>query len=336
LIDRWRAGRSRWLRLRLRPADRVISAGFTYALSVAVSGSAGVERRTAVADLSRGVVEYRLERRGPRTVLMMHGGHMRASLPLGEEVFADAGYTVLAPSRPGYGRTPITTGTSLEGFAGVVAELCDQLGIGSVAAVVGQSAGGPGAVTMAARCPALVERLILQSAVGPLAWPDRRMQLGGRVVFSPRTEHLTWALMHILVRRAPAVGLRLLLRDLSVQPVRPVEAALAEPHRALAAALFGRMRSGSGFSADLRNFTDTAGYRETAAGVGQAALVIASPADGAVPFAHARALADALPNARLIASRAPGHFIWFGDDYPAIAAIITSFLEADPADPAGS
>lgn len=64
-----------------------------------------MERPTQVADLSRGVVEYRLDRRGPRTVLMMHGGHMRASLPLGEEVFADAGYTILAPSRPGYGRT---------------------------------------------------------------------------------------------------------------------------------------------------------------------------------------------------------------------------------------
>jgi pimeloyl-ACP methyl ester carboxylesterase len=303
-----------------------------YGLSVAVSsGLAGVERPTEVAGLSGGVVEYRLERRGPRTVLMMHGGHMRASLPLGEEVFADAGYTVLAPSRPGYGRTPVTAGTSLDGFADVTAELCGQLGIGSVAAVVGQSAGGPSAVTMAARYPALVERLILQSAVGPLAWPGRLTRLGSRVVFSSRTEHLTWALMHTLVRRMPAVGLRLLLRNLSVQPAGQVVAALAEPDRALTAALFERMRSGSGFCADLRNFTDTIGYRRTAAGIGQAALVIAGPADGAVPFAHARALADALPNARLITSRASTHFIWFGDDYPAIAAAITSFLETDPA-----
>jgi pimeloyl-ACP methyl ester carboxylesterase len=300
---------------------------------VATSEPTGAERPTEVANLSRGLVEHRLERRGPRTVLMMHGGHMRASLPLGEEVFADAGYTVLAPSRPGYGRTPLTTGTSLEGFAEVAAELCDHLGIGSVAAVVGQSAGGPSAVTMAARYPSLVERLILQSAVGPLAWPDRRTRLGSRVVFSPRTEHLTWALLHTLVRRTPAVGLRLLLRDLSVQPTGPALDALAGPHRALAAALFKRMRSGSGFSADLRNFTDTTSYRDTAADVGQAALVIASPADGAVPFAHAQALADALPNARLITSRAPSHFIWFGDDYPAIAATITSFLETGPAAP---
>lgn len=299
----------------------------SYGLSVVVNEPAGVERPTQVAVLSRGAVEYRLERRGPRTVLMMHGGHMRAALPLGEEAFADAGYTVLAPSRPGYGRTPLTAGASPEEFAAVVAELCDQLGIDSVAAVVGQSAGGPSAVTMAARHPRLVERLVLQSAVGPLAWPDRRTRLGGRVVFSPRVEYLTWAMMHALVRRAPAVGLRLLFRDLSLQPVGQVLAALTDPHRALAVALFERMRSGSGFTADLRN---TTGYRETAADVGQAALVIASPADGAIPFAHAQALADLLPNARLITSRASSHFIWFGEDYPAIAATISSFLAADP------
>jgi len=290
--------------------------------------SAGVARPTETADLSRGTVEYRIERRGPRTVLMMHGGHLRASLPLGEEVFADAGYTLLAPSRPGYGRTPITTGTSVQGFAEVVAELCEHLGIGSVAAVVGQSAGGPSAVTLAARHPALVRRLILQSAVGPLAWPDRRTSLGGRVLFGPRTEYLTWALTHMLVRRTRTAGLRLLLRDLSVQPVGSVLATLSEPHRALTVALFEHMRSGHGFRADLRNLTDTTAYRETAGHVGQPALVIASRTDGAVPFAHAEALADALPDARLIASRAPGHFIWFGDDYPAVAAAMLGFLEA--------
>ncbi|MBO2448824.1 alpha/beta hydrolase [Actinomadura barringtoniae] len=280
-----------------------------------------VERPTEVVELSRGVVEYRLERRGPRVVLMMHGGHMRASLPLGEEVFAEAGFTVLAPSRPGYGRTPV----GVAGFSEVVAELCERLGIGSVAAAVGQSAGGLSAVSMAARCPDLVERLILQSAVGPLAWPGRWTRLGSGVAFGPRTERLTWGLLHSLVRRWPGAGLRLLLRDLSVEPVGVV---LDEVNRALVAGLFERMRSGSGFAADLRDFRDVAGYREIAAGVGQAALVIASPQDGAVPFAHGEALADVLPNARLVISRASSHFVWFGEDYPAIAETICGFLDS--------
>jgi pimeloyl-ACP methyl ester carboxylesterase len=95
---------------------------------------------------------------------------------------------------------------------------------------------------------------------------------------------------------------------------------------------YGRtpVTGGSGFRAGLRNFTDIAGYRETAAGAAQAALVIASPTDGAVPFAHARTLADALPSARLIASQAPGHFTWFSDDYPAIAAPARAPLHVCP------
>ncbi len=55
-------------------------------------------------------------------------------------------------------------------------------------------------------------------------------------------------------------------------------------------------------------------------------LVIAAPHDGAVPFAHARSLADAIPGAHLVVSQAPSHFIWFADDYPTIAATITDFL----------
>jgi pimeloyl-ACP methyl ester carboxylesterase len=97
---------------------------------------------------------------------------------------------------------------------------------------------------MAARHPALVERLILQSAVGPLPWPDRRTYLGAQAVFAPRTEAATWALVHALVRRAPDTGLRLLLRDLTALPVRDVVARLRPEHRETPVSLFSRMRPG--------------------------------------------------------------------------------------------
>ena len=67
-------------------------------------------RPTAMAFLPAGRVEYRLDRRGDAVVVVFHGGHVRAGLAVGEEVFAAAGCTILAPSRPGYGRTPLSTG----------------------------------------------------------------------------------------------------------------------------------------------------------------------------------------------------------------------------------
>ncbi|MFJ8112534.1 alpha/beta fold hydrolase [Streptomyces sp. NPDC096132] len=251
---------------------------------------------------------------------------MRAGLALGEDVFSGAGCSLLVPSRPGYGGTPVTTGGSATGFADVTAALCGQLGVTRVTAVVGTSGGGPTAVAMAARHPDLVERLILQSAVGPVPWPGHRTYLGAHAVFAPRTEPATWALVHALVRHAPDAALRMLLRDLTVLPVRKVVAGLRPEHRETAIALFTRMRSGHGFLNDLHDLRAGPDLGRLATEVEQPGLVIASGHDGAVPFAHARSLAAVLRRAELLESLADSHFVWFGDDWPAIAARIRDFL----------
>ncbi|QFG24123.1 alpha/beta fold hydrolase [Actinomadura sp. WMMB 499] len=285
------------------------------------------EPPTRLLDLAAGAVEYRLEERGPRTVLMLHGGHMRAGIALGEDVFADAGCTVLAVSRPGYGRTPVTTGTTPDGFADVLAGLCAELGTGSLAAVVGQSAGGPTALALAARHPDLVERLILQSAVGLPPWPDRRTRLAAAAAFHPRTEAATWALVRTLARRAPGLALRLLLPDLTSRPTGEVLSGLGDADRNVLLGLFGRMRSGSGFRNDVRVMAAPDGARRAAAAeVRRPTLVIASRDDGSVPYSHALSLAEAIPDARLVTSGASSHMIWLGDGYRDVAAAITAFL----------
>jgi pimeloyl-ACP methyl ester carboxylesterase len=282
-----------------------------------------VERPTTVAELDAGRIEYRLERRNDATVVVLQGGHMRAGLALGEDVFANAGYTVLTPSRPGYGRTPLSTGTSVTAFTDIVNKLCEHLGITKVAAVVGISGGGPTAVTMAARHPGLVDRLILQSAVGWLPFPDRVTRLGAHLVFAAATEHATWGAIHRLMRVAPDAGLRLLLRGLTTRPVREVMADLRAEDRATLIALFSRMRSGRGFLNDFRPTPDPT------AEVCQPTLVIATRSDGGVPFDHAQSLAAAIRFAELLESGADSHFIWFGPDWPTIAEKILAFLATD-------
>lgn len=284
----------------------------------------GVQRPTAVACLPGGQVEYRLERRGGAVVVVFHGGHMRAGLALGEEVFAEAGYTVLVPSRPGYGRTPLSTGTSVAGFTDIVRTLCGQLGISRIAAVVGVSGGGPTAVTMAARHGDLVDRVVLISAVGWLPWPDRRTRLGAHVVFTAATGYLTWAGVRLLARVAPGTCLRLLLRGLSTRPVGEVVPGIAAADRALLLALFAAMRSGRGFLNDLSPTPDVT------ADVDQPTLVIATRNDRGVPFAHAESLADAIPHAELVESQADSHFVWCAPDWPVIAERIRVFLDTDP------
>jgi pimeloyl-ACP methyl ester carboxylesterase len=280
-------------------------------------------RPTAITCLPAGQVEYRLDRRGDAVVVVFHGGHVRAGLALGEEVFADAGCTILVPSRPGYGRTPLSTGTAVEGYTDVVRELCAHLGIARVAAAVGISGGGPTAATLAARHADLVERLILVSAVGWLPFPDRRTRLGARLGFTAMTEHLTWAGVHTLARVAPGACLRMMLRSLSTRPVDEVVAALRAEDRAMLLALFAQMRSGRGFLNDLRPTPDIT------ARIDQPTLVIATRTDGGVPFAHAWSLASTIRHAELVESRAHSHFVWLGADWPAIAERIRAFLDTD-------
>ncbi|HEX6335547.1 MAG TPA: alpha/beta hydrolase [Jiangellaceae bacterium] len=281
-------------------------------------------RPTIVAHIDDGPVEYRLDQRGNSTVVVFHGGHMHAGLALGEDVLTGLGYSVLVPSRPGYGKTPVTTGGSPDGFGRVVRQLCERLGIERIAAVVGISAGGPTAVAMAAGYPQVVQRLILQSAVGTLPWPDRRTRLAAHVAFNGVTEKVTWALVRGLMRRVPNVGLRLLLRDLTTKPTGEVIAALNDKDRATLLALFTGMRSGRGFLNDLR-----CGPAPTLE-ISQPTLIIASRHDRSVPFAHAEALARGIPRAKLVVSKADSHLIWFGVDYPMITDKIRRFLSSDP------
>jgi len=281
-------------------------------------------RPTALARLPAGQVEYRLDRRGDTVVLIFHGGHVRAGLALGEEVFAAAGCTVLVPSRPGYGRTPLSTGTSVEAFTDVVRALCAHLGIARVAAVVGISGGGPTAATMAARYADLVERLILISAVGWLPFPDRRTRLGAHLGFTAMTERLTWAGVRTLARVAPDTCLRLMLASLSTRPASEVAAALRTDDRAMLMALFAQMRSGGGFLNDLRPTPDITSR------IDQPTLVIATRTDRGVPFTHAQSLASTIRHAELVESRAHSHFVWLGPDWPAIAERIRVFLDIDP------
>jgi pimeloyl-ACP methyl ester carboxylesterase len=283
-----------------------------------------LEQPTTVAGLPGGAVEYRLDRRGRAVVLVFHGGHTRAGLALGEDVFAAAWCTLLAPSRPGYGRTPPSTGGSVEGYTDVVRSLCAELGITRVAAVVGISAGRRTAATMAARHADLVERLILVSAVSWLPYPDRWTRLGARLAFASWSEPGTWGAIRTLLRIAPDVCLRLMLASLSTRPPGEVVAGLRPEDRALLLALFASMRSGRGFLTDLRPTPDVT------ARIVQPTLVIATRTDGGVPFAHAQSLVDTIRHAELVESRADSHLVWLGPDWPAIADRIRVFLNADP------
>ncbi len=284
----------------------------------------GVSTAVRTVSLPSGRVEYRYQRRGPRTVLICHGGHLRAGIPVGEDVFEQAGFSVLAPSRPGYGATPLTAGPGPDRFADVVRELWRHLDLSGVDVVVGFSAGGPLAVALAARFPDEVGALVLQSARSSLPWPDPLTQTLAAAFFEPNWQALALAGAHTWMGLMPDVWLLSLLATMSRRPAQQVLADLSPIERHEIRRLFSRMRSGPGFATDLRDVPDAALERA----VTQPTLVVASPHDALLPFAHAEHLAATIESAELFISSSFSHLLWYGSGAAATSARIGAFAAA--------
>ncbi len=119
--------------------------------------------RSEVANLPAGEMEFALRGSG-KPVLIFHsapGGYDQA-LALGG-FLEEAGFQILAPSRPGYLRTPLSTGPTSQKQAEASAELLDHLEIPRVA-VVGFGWGGSTAMEFARRFPDRTSALVLVSA----------------------------------------------------------------------------------------------------------------------------------------------------------------------------
>ena len=66
-----------------------------------------------LAATASGLTEYSRAGTGP-AVLLVHGGHSNCGEEFGVPELLDAGFSVVIPSRPGYGRTPLSTGPTAE------------------------------------------------------------------------------------------------------------------------------------------------------------------------------------------------------------------------------
>jgi len=120
-----------------------------------------IDTMSRVVQTPMGPVQYRqVGAPAGQTLLYLHGtpgGCDQAPQPRD-------GFQTVAPSRPGYLATPLSTGASPAEQADACAALLDTLGIPS-AVVMGVSGGGPAALAFAERHPERTRALILWVAV---------------------------------------------------------------------------------------------------------------------------------------------------------------------------
>ena len=119
----------------------------------------------------QGVIEYCDAGQGP-PILYFHGtGAGCDSVFILEQWLLDDGFRVIAPNRPGYYGTPLTSGRSASECADLAAALLESLHVDRVA-VIGTSGGGLAACRFASLRPARTACLVLQCAVAhPFSTP---------------------------------------------------------------------------------------------------------------------------------------------------------------------
>jgi pimeloyl-ACP methyl ester carboxylesterase len=109
-------------------------------------------------------VNYRDEGAGEQAVVFVHGFPFQASMWEPQiPVAAEAGYRVVVPDLPGFGRSAVPadrSAYSIDGYADLIAALVDELDLGRVV-LVGLSMGGYIVLAVARRHPEVLAGLVL-------------------------------------------------------------------------------------------------------------------------------------------------------------------------------
>ncbi len=115
---------------------------------------------SSICETEMGPLEYAIIGEGS-PVLSFHGGPGGYDQPLYLfDFFAEAGLSLISISRPGYLRTPLSTGKTIGEQADAAAALLDKLGYDKVG-VVGASAGGPPTYEFAIRHPGKTAAIVV-------------------------------------------------------------------------------------------------------------------------------------------------------------------------------
>jgi pimeloyl-ACP methyl ester carboxylesterase len=142
-----------------------------------------------------------------KPVLYCHGhpGSRLDPLLFDQDLLRRSGVRIIAPDRPGIGRSDFLPARRIIDWPGDVCELMDLLGIPEFA-VLALSAGGPFAAAAAHALPERVSRLVLVSSLGRFDIPGGTSGMGPGLLYFRLGQRLPWLVK--LQLRLMAAGAR--------------------------------------------------------------------------------------------------------------------------------
>lgn len=284
-----------------------------------------MSRITQTLKLETGaIIDYTVVGRG-NPILVLHGGHSSSQEEFGYKRLLEEGYSIITPSRPGYGRTSKDLGISLDAACEAYKQLIDHLNLNKVH-VIAVSAGGPSGLTFASHYPNRVHSITLQSAVSK-GWQSRKdtTYKVAKILFHPNTEKYTWKLLSVFSRIFPNFILKQMVPSFSTLPVSQVMQQFNQYDIEQFVAMNQRQRSGHGFMLDLEQSTSFAlsGLHAILCPT----LIIHSKHDKSVLPEHAHAAHALIPQSKLCLLESWGHLIWLGKDAETVDTELIAFLK---------
>lgn len=175
--------------------------------------------KSRVVATKNGLMEYAMIGDGP-VVMAVHGmpGGFDQGI-FGFDWIANAGFRLLAPSRPGYLGTPLSTGKTYPEAADAYASMLDKLGIDKVS-VVSISGGGPSSYQFAIRHQDRINAFVpIDSIVLRTAMPADFGKLASALYFSSTGQKL----MGYTAKHFPGKVLHGLIKSNSVLTSEEIE-----------------------------------------------------------------------------------------------------------------
>lgn len=273
---------------------------------------------------SCGPIEYTLLGKGP-LVLVCHGTSSNCFSTHSSAPLVDAGFSVLASSRPGYGRTPLDVGRSAIQAAEAMIALLDELRI-ETCAVQAISGGGPTGVALAANHPERVQRLALAAAITKTEDRVHEAAYQSQKAFYGPLHGMLWSMLGLISRASPSSMARQTMAIFSTHDTEDVLGQLTPEDIQTICRFYQGHSARAGAINDLTHVLG----KELLQNVKMPTFVLHSREDKSVPFHHAEWSLANIPNAELCESGATGHFYWVGPDYRRVSQQLTAFLRATP------
>ena len=291
-----------------------------------------LESGSGLTLLPQGVMEYADRGEGP-VALVIHGspGGYDQGLVYGEEL-RRRGFRILAISRPGYLRTPLLTGVTVEEQADAIDSLLSSLGI-TGCAVLGIEEGTPSALQLAWRHPERVTSLALLSPQSTSLGYSPIASLGYQLFHDLTGDLGCWYLSLWLKANPVSLYERVVSFGSTLKPSRAqslARDAQADPRQS--AFLCGLITSVTPLSTrEAGIINDNAQHKDLPSPaqmtITAPLLVLTGEEEKQVPFDETRKLVASVPGANLVVIPLNGHVAPIGREFGLTWDRIADFLK---------